>query len=474
MDIDLIIRKTVIYTSVTGFVVVVYLILAGVSGLALVRSAGLESQAATVVATLLVVALFVPVRNRIQRLVDRFFFQRERDTEASVARVATTVAESVSMEAMTLAIAEELQRTLRCRSVAVLVRRAASDHLAVEATVGLPETAISGLTLKTGSPILRRAGVHVVKGREEWTEEEGRFFKQTGAERAVIGRRGDEALGLITLGRKLSREPFDDEDEVYLEAVVGQLAVGVGRLRGRRAELEFAQALQIQKSLLPSEIPQIDGVDVVARWQPAREVSGDYYDVLRLDEKRLAVCIGDVVGKGMPAALLMSSLQAAVKAVAIGDADPAKVCTQVRSVVTSNLSGGRFVTFFLAVVDGDSRRLSYANCGHNQPVLVRRDGTSVRLSEGGPAFARLMRDLGYTTGEISLEPGDRLVLFTDGVSEAANAGGEQFGEDRLEGLIVEHRRKTAGELESTVSTAVLGHADGNLQDDLTLVVVAVG
>ena len=474
MDIDLIIRKTVIYTAVTGFVVVVYLMLAGVSGLALVRSAGLESQAATVVATLLVVALFVPVRNRIQRLVDRFFFQRERDTEASVARVARTVAESVSMEAMTLTIAEELQRTLSCRSVAVLVRRAASDKLAVEATVGLPETAVSGLSLPTASSMFRTAGAHVVKGRDGWTEEEARVFGQTGAERAVICRRGGEALGLITLGRKLTRESFDDEDEVYLETVAGQLAVGVGRLRGRRAELEFAQALQIQKSLLPSEIPQIDGVEVVARWQPAREVSGDYYDVLRLDEKRLAVCIGDVVGKGMPAALLMSSLQAVVKAVAVGDADPAKVCTQVRSVVTSNLSGGRFVTFFFAVVDGGSRRLSYANCGHNQPVLVRRDGAVHRLDEGGPAFARLMRDLGFTTGEIALEPGDRLVLFTDGVSEAADAGGEQFGEARLEALIVEHRRETANELESTVSTTVLGHADGNLQDDLTLVVVAVG
>ncbi|MEX1312529.1 MAG: SpoIIE family protein phosphatase [Candidatus Sulfomarinibacteraceae bacterium] len=474
MDIDLIIRKTVIYTAVTGFVVVVYLILAGMSGLALVRSAGLESQAATVVATLLVVALFVPVKNRIQRLVDRVFFQREQDTEASIARLAKTVAESVSMEGMSLAVAEELQRTLRCRSVAVLVRRAASDHLAVEATVGLPETAVSGLLIPTAASILRTTGVHVVKGRDEWTEEEGRVFAQTDAERAVIGRRGDEALALITLGRKLNREPFDDEDEVYLEAVAGQLAVGVGRLRGRRAELEFAQALQIPKSLLPSEVPQIDGVEAVARWRPAREVSGDYYDVLQLDERRLAVCIGDVVGKGMPAALLMSSLQAAVKAVAVGDADPAKVCTQVRSVVTSNLSGGRFVTFFFAVLDRGTSMLRFANCGHNQPVLVRGDGTVLRLDRGGPAFARLMRDLPYEAGAAPLEPGDRLVLFTDGVSEAMDGAGKQFGEDRIVELVTRHRAAAAGELEAVITRAVLDHAGGELQDDLTLVVVAVG
>ncbi len=473
MEIDLIIRKTVIYSVVTGFVLVIYLLLAGVSGLAIVRSAGLESQAATVVATLLVVALFVPVRNWIQHLVDRFFSRRERDTQASIARVTETVMQSASLEAMSLGVAEEVQKALGCRTVAILARRAGSDQLIAEATVGLPDRVAPAIALPSSSPVLKTASVHVVVDRGELSEAERDIARKTAADRAVICRRGDEPVGLITVGRKLSREPFDDEDEVFLDAVAGQYAIGVGRLRGRRAELEFTQALQIQRSLLPAEIPQIEGVEVAARWQPAREVSGDYYDVLRLDEKRLAVCIGDVVGKGMPAALLMSNLQAAVKAVATADADPAGVCTQVRSVVTSNLQGGKFVTFFFAIIDGDGRRLAYANCGHNQPVLVRRNGDSHRLSEGGPAFARLMRDLDYTTGEIALEPGDRLVLFTDGVSEAENGEGEQFGEDSIVELVVAHREKNADELEAAVSDTVLAHADGSLQDDLTMVVVAV-
>ncbi|MEE4271973.1 MAG: SpoIIE family protein phosphatase, partial [Thermoanaerobaculales bacterium] len=431
MEIDVIIRKTLIYSVVTGFVLVVYLLLAGVSGLAIVRSAGLESQVATVVATLLVVALFVPMRNRVQRLVDRFFFRRERDTQASIGRVAETVMQATSLETMCLEVAEEVQRALGCRTVAILVRRAGSDRLIAEATVGLPDRASVGITLPSSTPVLEAASVHVVVDRDALSEEERHVAQKAAAVRAAICRRGDEPVGLITIGRKLSREPFDDEDEVFLEAVAGQLAIGLGRLRGRRAELEFTQALQIQRSLLPAEIPQIGGVEVAARWQPAREVSGDYYDVLRLSDDKLAVCIGDVVGKGMPAALLMSSLQAAVKAVAAADADPGHVCTQVRSVVTSNLQGGKFVTFFFAVVDGGGRRLTYTNCGHNQPVLVREDGTAQRLTEGGPAFARLMRDLPYRTGEAALESGDRLVLFTDGVSEASDGDGEQFGEDRV-------------------------------------------
>jgi sigma-B regulation protein RsbU (phosphoserine phosphatase) len=473
MEIDLIIKKTVVYSGVTGFVVVVYLVLAGLSGLAIVRSAGVENQTATVVATLAVVALFVPVRNRIQRVVDRVFFRREQDSQASIRRVTEKTNQETSLNAMALGVAEEVQRALRCRTVAILARLPGSEDLTSVATVGLSDTAASHITLAASDPVLAGDGGLVDLTRTVPSPELERLVRLTRAERGVVGRRADDAVALMVVGRKLDKTPFDDGDDVFLEAVAGQLAIGLGRLRGRRAELEFNQALEIQRSLLPAQIPQIPGVEVAARWQPAREVSGDYFDVLRLADDRLAVCIGDVVGKGMPAALLMSSLQASVKAVATADADPAAVCAQVRSVVTSNLTGGKFVTFFYAVLDVTARQLRFTNCGHNQPVLVRADGSVERLVEGGPAFARLMRSDGYASGELELRAGDRLVLFTDGVSEAAGATGEQFGEDRLVELIVAHRAARAAELEGLIKDTVLDHAEGSLQDDLTLVVTAV-
>jgi len=473
MEIDLIIRKTVVYSAVTGFLLVVYLALAGFSGLALVRSAGFESQVATVVATLVVVALFVPVRNRVQRVVDRLFFQREHDTEASIARITETVMQAPSVEVLTIGVAEEVQLALHCSSVAILTRSAGGDRLVTAATVGLAESAVSKLVVTDPDGLLDGGLTKTAADLESLSGDSKNLIRGSRAERGVVCHRGDTVVGLVLVGRKLSKEPYDDSDEVFLEAVAGQLAVGLGRLRGRRAELEFAQALQIQRSLLPAEIPQIEGIEVVARWRPAREVSGDYYDVLRLDDHRLAVCIGDVVGKGMPAALLMSSLQAAVKAVATDEADPVTVCSQVRTVVTSNLQGGKFVTFFFAIVDGASKRLTYTNCGHNQPVLVRENGDAVRLGQGGPAFARLMRDLPYKQEQLDLDPGDRLVLFTDGVSEAEDRSGEQFGEERLESLVVEHRGASATDLEQILTDVVVEHADGELQDDLTLVVLAV-
>jgi sigma-B regulation protein RsbU (phosphoserine phosphatase) len=218
-------------------------------------------------------------------------------------------------------------------------------------------------------------------------------------------------------------------------------------------------------------MPNVERLELSGVWQPARTMGGDYYDLLKLGDHELAVCIGDVAGKGMPAALLMSGLQAAVRASASNS--PRDLCERVRRVVVSSLSGGRFVTFFYATLDTESMRLRWCNAGHNAPILARADGTILRLSDGGPAFTRLFRDTGYAEREIALMPGDRLVLFTDGVSEATDASGELFGEERIEELVADSRELDARELQQTIVDAASSYSRGELEDDLTLVVVRV-
>jgi len=235
---------------------------------------------------------------------------------------------------------------------------------------------------------------------------------------------------------------------------------------------EVAEAREIQQGLLPKEIPQVRGYEIVDAWRPAHAVSGDYFDVLKFGEDQLALCIADVVGKGMPAALLMSNVQAAVKAFASEGVAPQELCEKVNGVVCRNIAASKFITFFYGLLDASRKRLRYANAGHNAPILVRRDGTSTRLAEGG-AVLGVFPDWSYEQGEVGLETGDRVLLFTDGVTEVRNAAGEEFGEERLIGVLTQHRRLGAAQLRQQVMGAVTEFSSGNFQDDVTLIVMAV-
>ena len=150
-----------------------------------------------------------------------------------------------------------------------------------------------------------------------------------------------------------------------------------------RQEREVEEALRIQKGFLPHRIPQIPGYTIAAAWQPARTVGGDYYDVLDFGEGSAGICIADVAGKGMPAAMLMSNLQAAVRGLASSSMSPDRLCERLNALICQNIASDRFITFFYAHLDASGRRLRYANAGHNLPMIVHRDGSCERPTEGG-------------------------------------------------------------------------------------------
>ena len=246
--------------------------------------------------------------------------------------------------------------------------------------------------------------------------------------------------------------------------------------RARRAEdaaerRELAEALKIQKRLLPQQIPQIDGWELAASWQPASGVGGDCFDTIRFGETRLALTIADVVGKGIPAALLMSNLQAAVRAFASEAVEPDALCQQVNRILCGNIAEGRFISFFYCVLDAATSVLSYTNAGHYLPILVHADGSHERLGAGGPVLG-IFPDADYERATIALNSGDRLVLFTDGLTEARNTDDEEFGEARLIAAAIEHRCCSAPAMQARLSDAVATFCGGCLQDDATLIVLA--
>jgi sigma-B regulation protein RsbU (phosphoserine phosphatase) len=243
------------------------------------------------------------------------------------------------------------------------------------------------------------------------------------------------------------------------------------RMRDAAEQRELAEARKIQQRLLPGHVPQIDGWELAASCQPAEGVGGDCFDALRFGDSRLAFSIADVVGKGIPAALLMSNLQAAVRAFASEAAEPRALCAQVNRILCGNIAEGRFISFVYCFLDAALGTLTYANAGHYPPVLVRRDGTCERLTNGGPVLG-VIGGADYEQAAVAMAPGDRLLLFTDGLTEARNARDEEFGEERLLAAAVAERTCSAPALHARLVSAVRGFTGGGLQDDATLLVLA--
>src|SRR6184192_164166 len=244
------------------------------------------------------------------------------------------------------------------------------------------------------------------------------------------------------------------------------------RIHQQEQEREIAEAKAIQEKLLPRKIRQMPGFEIASAWQSARLVGGDYFDILPLDEKTLGICIADVAGKGMPAALLMSNLQAAVRGLSSLSLPPNVLCGRLNSIVHRNTDSDRFITFFYAHLDGSARRLAYVNAGHNAPFVVRADGSHERLREGG-AVLGVFGTANYELGSAQLSPGDRVILFTDGVTEACDPSGEEFGEARLLRLLEDHRKLSADELQAKILAVVAEFSGSRWQDDATLLVLGV-
>ena len=236
-------------------------------------------------------------------------------------------------------------------------------------------------------------------------------------------------------------------------------------------EREIAEARAIQEGFLPKEIPQLAGYEIASAWQSARVVGGDYFDVLSFDNGALGICIADVAGKGMPAALLMSNLQAAVRGLASAELAPADLCTRLNLLLCRNMASDRFITFFYAQLDGTTGMLRYVNAGHNPPIVMHRDGSHERLTEGGIVLGAFPNQP-FVNGSVRLQSGDRLVLYTDGVTEAANADDEEFGDLRLIQVLNDHRTASAQHLQAQILADAGAFCANRWHDDATLLILA--
>ena len=265
------------------------------------------------------------------------------------------------------------------------------------------------------------------------------------------------------------QKPWDNDE--LLAKVQKQVESGRAlRKSQRKQEEEAMEAKEIQKSLLPRVVPQVPGYDIAASTKSVRFIGGDYYDIVRISDTQIAICIADVAGKGLPGALLMSNLQAALKPLIRDDIRPEELCSRLNRTLCEIMPSNRFVSFFYGVLDSKTNLLTYCNAGHNPPLLMRSDGRTSELRSSGAILGRLP-DWRYEQAIVNLTPADILILFTDGVVEACDENDEPFGEDRLLQFAKEDGDCNAASRLERLSNAVSKHCGGKFQDDATMIVL---
>ncbi len=285
-------------------------------------------------------------------------------------------------------------------------------------------------------------------------------------------------IGLLTAFNKHADNGFDREDQRLLSIIATQSAHVIENARLLEEEKalmrireEVRMAHDIQSNLLPAEAPQIEGYDIAGFSIPAREVGGDLFDFIPLNEEELAFSLGDVTGKGFPAAMLMANTHAAIRSQTLALDKIDLSIGRANNLMCQSTGSGKFVTLFFGVFNSEKHTLNFCNAGHDDPILISPEGEISRLKTGGIVLG-FMPNYQFSEEEIPISKGTRLVISSDGITEAMNDKEEEFGEERLQELILENRNKSSQELIDLVFAAVKLHSTGVPQsDDMTMVVV---
>ncbi len=480
LDAKLLARRGILYALGSAALVGVYLLVVGRIQTFLRVMLGADSRVMEPVFLIMALALFQPAISRLEQIVDRMFLRDPNDYRNVVRQLGRDLQTEIDLE-------ELLTRTVRTLADALLVR---SAHVFAFTPQGPIARTAGGVPLADAqvsrlAALLPRVGVEepiyrVSEGVEGLAAEDQRALEdEMHVELVVPLRWRGELLGALLLADKVTGMSHTSEDLTLLSNLATQLSVSLqnalllrDRLAVARFEEELNLARQIQRTSLLSEFPTLSGFDVHAVYQPSKHVGGDFYDVVETGDGAFLIAIADVSGKGVPAALLSAMLQASLRTQADSRASLPGMLQSINGLLYRSSSIRQFATFFLARVEPKTGTVSFSNAGHNWPVVRRARGGRMLLERGGTVLG-ILENARFEEDRVVMSPGDVLVCYTDGVTEAANAQNEQFGEERLYQLMDglpsgcgprEITDRLLGELSSFLG-------DVEPQDDVTLLVL---
>jgi len=287
-----------------------------------------------------------------------------------------------------------------------------------------------------------------------------------------------QMIGLLTVFNKKAEEGYSSNDQRLLSIIATQSAQVIENARLLEEEQalmqmqkEMQMAHDIQINLLPKEPPKLTGYDIAGISIPAQVVGGDYFDFIPVEENRLAICLGDVSGKGLPAALLMANLQATIRGQTLLKPPPKDCLNRSNRLLYQSTDRQKFATLFYGILDTENHQFCYSNAGHNRPILFSENREPVSLEKAGIVLS-FVENYAFGEGKLNFNPNDLLLIYSDGITEAMDKKNDEFGDERLAALVNEHKMESAQNVINEVVDAVNNHAEGCPQmDDMTLVVI---
>ena len=536
-DIDAIIKRTYGYVLTTGAIVGIYAVIVSISNLAFGRFEITKSPAFPVIFVLAVVFFFNPVRNRVQKFIDRVFYRLEYDYQETVQRISETMRSLLNLDQITKAMMDTALGTMFIDSGRVMLlnrekqayecrimggereekrvrtkeestlpaekpeeEREAGEVETRERVEEIPrqkgeieeDLRLSELKLPADEILIQKIAerkkevtIYDVEADPFFEAEKDsckQTFDQMEATLIVPLIYEDRLTGLISLGDKKSGKFYRREDINLLKTLANQGAVAIENammvdevIEKERMEEELAIARDLQMSMLPATCPELKGFELATRSTPAREVGGDFFDFIEMGEDKVGLVIGDVTGKSVSGALVMSASRSVFRMLSEGELTVGEIMMRANQRTKKDIKSGMFVALLYVVIDAKNRTLILSNAGQTQPIhLSAKTGEASLVETKGDTFPLgILEDVEYQETRLQLAPDDKVVFYTDGIVEAMNEKEEMFGFERLLEVVQECKAMTADSLLKEILDRVNAFAGGAAQhDDLTVIVLS--
>lgn len=482
LDISQSISRNFLFSICSGFVFGTLLVLFDQSKKLLTSLVGFQIPILEVLFIILAVILIQPTFSGIRLIIDKLFGRDSSDYRYVLQSLSHDILTIMDIETLKDKIASTLTESMMLENVHLIIENKAGDfEVTCEKEGKIHHYKFSrqgefiALMRKTEKPV----GYEEIVTHISASHETELLNKLNCYMLLPLSHRGD-LNGVLCLGNKLTRTSFSAEDAALLNGLSDQIAIALEnielyeeKLERQHFQKEIAVARDIQKMLLPYHIPRGKNFEISAMNIPSKEVGGDYYDFIQLDERHVGIAIGDISGKGIPGAMLMSNLQATLRASVWQSHQPAEVMRKINNQISNTTSSEKFATFFYGILDSKKLTFTFTNAGHNYPILKKGKGEYCFLTSGGLVIG-VKPDYEYEQTRVQLHHGDTLVFYTDGITEALNSDIEEFGEQKLIDIVIRFPYQTAEELRNHIYNEMISFTRGESQyDDITLIVLQI-